>query len=484
MFNLQSGIHRQRFPSTLTPGQAKKLKLAHATGGNDHGQMKFALGEGKHKKAVTGLMVDTLNRTVISCGLDGKIKFWDFLTGCLQEEIDWYPMAAITASKYFRQNDLIAVSCDDLSIRVVDSETKKLVRELWGCLGQVSDFTFSNDGRWIIAASMDSVVRVWDLPTGHLINALRMESPCTALAFSDTGEYLATAHADGVGINLWSNCTLFTHVPTRLIRDDEITDAIAPTPSGESGRNLIDAAFDEEDEEINPIDDVSYANLQPTTSQLSAALQTLSLVPKSRWQNLLHIDTITQRNKPIIPPKPPEKAPFFLPSLSEPQKPAFATSAAAAIAPAPSANTRISKLHNPTSLTPNPFTALLHTSSQPNAHEPFIEHLSSLPPSAADIQIRSLSPLPLSLPSNSSPTNELVLFIRALMARLRQKRDYELLQTWLAVFLKVHGESVIADPGLREVLQEWRVVQGEEAARLAARVGFCSGVVAWVRSER
>lgn len=484
MFNLQSGIHRQLFPSTLTPGQAKKLKLAHAVSGNDNGHVKFALGEGKHKKAVTGLMVDTLNRIVISCGLDGKIKFWDFLTGCLQDELDWYPMAAITASKYYRPSDLIALSCDDLSIRVVDSETKKLVRELWGCLGQVSDFSFSNDGRWIIAASMDSVVRVWDLPTGHLINALRMESPCTALAFSDTGEFLATAHADGVGINLWNNRTLFTHVPTRLIRDDEIMDTIAPTPSGENGQNLIDAAFDEEDEENSPIDESCYGDLQPTTSQLSAALQTLSLVPKSRWQTLLHIDAITQRNKPSTPPKPPEKAPFFLPSLSEPQKLASTTSAVAATVPVPLSDSRISKLHNPTSLAPNPFTALLHNSSEPNAHETFVDHLSSLPPSAADIQIRSLSPLPLSLPSKPSPTSELLLFARALTARLRQKCDYELVQTWMAVFLKVHGESVIADAGLREVLQEWRAVQGEEAARLAARVGFCGGVVGWVRSER
>lgn len=484
MFNLQSGIHRQRFPSTLTPGQAKKLRLAHAVGGNDRGHMRFSLGEGKHKKAVTGLVVDTLNRTVISCGLDGKIKFWDFLTGCLQEEIDWYPMAAITGFKYFRPSDLIAMSCDDLSIRVVDSETRKLVRELWGCLGQVNDFSFSNDGRWIITASMDSVVRVWDLPTGHLINALRMESPCTALAFSDTGEFLATAHADGVGINIWNNRTLFMHVPTRTIRDDEVIDAIVPTPSGENGRNMLDAAFEEDDEKNSPIDESSYRDLQPTTSQLSAALQTLSLVPKSRWQNLLHIDTITQRNKPIIPPKPPEKAPFFLPSLSEPQESASAPSAIVPIAASPSSNSHISKLHTLTAPTSNPFTTLLQASSHPNAHEPFINHLSSLPPSAADIQIRSLSPLPLSLPSSSSPTNELILFIQALTARLREKRDFELVQTWLAVFLKVHGESVIADPGLREVLREWRTVQGEEGARLAARVGFCSGVLGWLRSER
>jgi U3 small nucleolar RNA-associated protein 21 len=44
----------------------------------------------------------------------------------------------------------------------------------------------------------------------------------------------------------------------------------------------------------------------------------LSLVPKSRWQTLLHLDLIKQRNKPTEAPKLPEKAPFFLPSLDNP----------------------------------------------------------------------------------------------------------------------------------------------------------------------
>ncbi|KAI4140223.1 MAG: hypothetical protein L6R39_005890, partial [Caloplaca ligustica] len=261
-------------------------------------------------------MVDPLNRTIISCGLDGKIKFWDFHTGILKDEIDWSSTTTVTAAQYYRSSDLIAFSCDDLSIRIVDIETQKLVRELWGCLGQISDFCFSNDGRWIIAASMDSVIRVWDLPTSHLINAFRVESPCTALAFSDTGEYLATAHADSVGINLWNNRTLFTHVPTRMIDDDEIIEATLPTTSGEGGRALLDAAFEKEDDARPEEDDEDFLP-EPTPSDIdtiSKDLLTLSLVPKARWQTLLHLQTIKARNKPTEPPKAPEKAPFFLPS--------------------------------------------------------------------------------------------------------------------------------------------------------------------------
>ena len=469
MFNLQSGIHRQKFPLSLTPAQARKLKisLTASNGVSTGGPRKFAAGEGRHKKAVTGLMVDGLNRTVISCGLDGKIKFWDFQTGCLQDEIDWFPMTAIISSQYHRPNDLVALSCDDLSIRVVDTETKKLVRELWGCLGQISDFCFSNDGRWIVATSMDSVIRVWDLPTGHLINAVRLESPCTALAFSDTGEFLATAHADSVGINIWNNRTLFTHVPTRLIQEGEVTPAIAPTLSSESGQGLIDAAFDEDPSEEDDQD--SPYNAIATTDQLSLDMLTLSLVPKSRWQTLLHLDTIRQRNKPKEPPKAPEKAPFFLPALEgakppQPQPTEDQTQTTVA------ERSRITKMDR--TATASTFTTTLQTSSQSGDYTAFIEHLKTLSPSAADIEIRSLNP------------DELTGFVSALTHRLRQNRDYELVQAWMSVFLRIQGENVPGNAALREALVEWREWQASEGKRLGDLVGFCGGVIGFLRSGR
>jgi len=422
-------------------------------------------------------MVDSLNQRVISCGLDGKIKFWDFQTGLLRHQIDWNSMTAITASRYHRPSDLVALSCDDLSIRVIDIETRKLVREFWGCVGQVSDFCFSNDGRWIIAASMDSVIRVWDIPTGHLINAMRIEGACTALAFSSTGEFLATAHADSVGINIWTNRTLFTHVPTRHISETDITDAHAPTASGEGGEGLLVAAFEDDLPEDLDLPDTTA----PPIDQLSSDMQTLSLVPRSRWQSLLHLDTIRARNKPIEPPKPPEKAPFFLPSLEGP-KPAPSTNpiSSAVDPPLPTLQSRIVSLQR----APTATTVLLLSSHQFQDYTPFLTHLSSLPPSAADIEIRSLSPL--SNPSDPSEPSELVLFVNALTARLQVKRDYELVQAWMAVFLRVHGGSVaeIGGEGLRRALEEWREVHGRERERLGRLVGFCGGVVGWVRSGR
>lgn len=317
MFNLQSGIHRQRFPSKLTPAQARQLKMQQLRQADSVVQLQakatdgFGPGRGKHTKAVTGVVVDSMNKTVISCSLDGKIKFWEFLTGNLLGEINWAPMTAITGCRYHAANDLMAFSCDDNSIRVVDTETRQTIREFWGCQGKINDFCFSNDGRWIVAASQDSIVRVWDLPTSHLIDAIRLERPCKALAFSTTGEYLAAASEGELGVSIWTNKTLFTHVPTRQISESTVEQVAGPTASGEGGQGLLEAAFEEE-----PSVEEEDAVTAPSLDQLSAEMMTLSLVPRSRWQTLLHLDLIKQRNKPTEAPKAPEKAPFFLPSTS------------------------------------------------------------------------------------------------------------------------------------------------------------------------
>lgn len=57
------------------------------------------------------------------------------------------------------------------------------------------------------------------------------------------------------------------------------------------------------------------ADIFSTPPQLDGELVTFTLLPRSRWQTLLNLEVIQQRNKPKEPPKQPDKAPFFLPTL-------------------------------------------------------------------------------------------------------------------------------------------------------------------------
>jgi U3 small nucleolar RNA-associated protein 21 len=141
--------------------------------------------------------------------------------------------SSITALELHRDSGLLSVSCDDLAIRLVDMETRRIVRELRGFKGRILDAVsfclsrpptmypfsdkivplimisanvmqvFSPDSRWLIATSLDSTIRTFDIPTGRLVDAFRTSSIATSLTFSPKGDFLATAHVDSLGVHLW-----------------------------------------------------------------------------------------------------------------------------------------------------------------------------------------------------------------------------------------------------------------------------------------
>ncbi|KAH8173195.1 hypothetical protein LIA77_07450 [Sarocladium implicatum] len=479
MFNLQSGQTRQKFPAPVTPQQAKQIReqLAQAddvaTAMPSDGR-KFWPGTGKHTKAVTGLVVDQMNKYVVSCSRDGKVKFWEFLTGHLVDEVDWAPLTAPTLVRYHPGSNLLAFACQapsgESSVRIVDMETKKTIREFLGGDRDINDLCFSHDGRWVIAASADSVIRIWDLPTSHLIDAIRLEEPCKAVAMSSTGEYLAATLETGLGVMLWTNKALYKHVPTRQISEREVVATDGPSLSGEGNQGMLEGAYEDEGEGDGDANVVA-----PTLEQLSADMTTLSLVPKSRWQTLLHLDVIKERNKPTEAPKAPEKAPFFLPSSNgaskenQQDKPAVGSEL--------DGKSRITTLDK--ARFEELFATKLRQAAETGNYNTFIEHLKTLSPSSADLELRSLS-----LGDGDDETNELLHFIRALTGRLRARKDYELTQVWMTVFLRLHFDTVMERRELLLALKQWKTVQEKECKRLDDLVGYCSGVVGFLRSPR
>ncbi|KAF1820970.1 Utp21-domain-containing protein [Dissoconium aciculare CBS 342.82] len=521
LYNLQSGIHRQRFPARLTPMQAKQLRIDVEKNGlveEDDGKKKIYRGQGKHAAAVVGIAIDSLNKTIVSAGADGKVKFWDFNTGMLQHEIDWAGVVRITSMRYHRHSDLAAFTCEDGCIRVIDVSSQRLIRELWPARKAVpelsdvrfSDFCFSSDGRWI-AACAASCVLLWDLPTGHPIDAFKLRATCTSLAFSPTGEYLATATQDSLGVDIWTNRALFTYVPSRHISEKELvrvlqsTETQAPTVSGENSQNLLITEAGEEDEEDDS--DLDFQT-EDALGDLAEDLLSLSLVPRSQWQNLLHLDLIRQRNKPTDAPKKPEKAPFFLPSLQN-GKPntSEGTASSTALLDSTSAVKAAEELqkeqsriltHSRLNQNQSTFTTLLLATS-PESHDhdneaidsatqALFSHLSSLAPSAADVQIRSLA------------STELLPFILALTWLARHRRDFELVQAWMAVFLRVHGDILFTEDdededegsdkedrsstSIRSALEEWRAVTEEAVDATRKKAGYVRGLVGFLRAGR
>lgn len=435
-----------------------------------------------HKRAVTGIALDGMNRKMVSCGLDGVVGFYDFnqstLLGKLQLD------APITSMIYHRSSDLFALALDDLSIVVVDAVTQRVVRQLWGHTNRITAFDFSPDGRWIVSCSLDSTIRTWDLPSGGCIDGAKLESVATNVKFSPNGDLLATTHVDGCGISIWTNRAQFKVISTRTIDEEYFATLLLPNASATGGVSLLEGAFEDGDDEMD-LQNGSYQSVE----QINKDLVTLSIGPKSKLNTLLNMDIIRQRSKPTEPPKKPEAAPFFLQLSGEKVGDEASgregivnnTDAMEKLKEQEAKNSAEEQISN---FRPNgrqgfesTFTRLLRNGAETKDYTEFLNNLIGLSPAAVDLEIRSLN--------SFEPYDELVWFIEALTQGLESNLNFELYEAFMTLLFKGHGDVLHAnnkDQAISGALARWEKhhTAGDKLDSLvkysASVISFLSGV--------
>ena len=280
------------------------------------------LARGSHTgAAVTGLAVDSVNKTLISVGADAKLILWNFATHAPHKKSPYKLPSPATKLCHVRESDLAAIAMADFTVVLFDCTTLSIVRR-FGVggdtvrhSGPISDLAFSPDGRSLYTASLDGSVRVWDVPTNTCLDWLSFHTPPTSLTVSPTGEFLATTHADKVGISLWSDRTFYqtvhmdgAHPPKEPARMDDPA-PIAETSDGgdiDSRNRAAPVYFAARQEQ----EDDTELKMPPVAKE--DGLITLSGMPPAHWKNLFHLELVKERNKPKEAPKKPPSAPFFL----------------------------------------------------------------------------------------------------------------------------------------------------------------------------
>ena len=306
------------------------------------------------------------------------------------------------------------------------------------------------------------------MPTGFLISAVRLPSIATAIAFSPSGEFLATAHVGSLGIHLWSNRSQFRTIPIRRINEEDIPslNESLPSISGREGEGVLEGAFD--DDEASEVDEIGGSS---TVEQLSEELLTMSLQPRTKMWSLLNLEAIRRRNRAREPIKQPEKAPFFLPSLKDSTKTREGVQQDTLV-PIPDTTPKSRIMRFDDNREESEFTRLLNSDD----HNGLIQHLSILTPSQLDYSLRTMSLL--------SPFQEPVSFVRAMVAHLQTKRDFELVQAWMLAFLRIQQDWLVEMrdvPEIREVISQWEHVHRVERERIGNVVGYVGGVLGFIR---
>jgi U3 small nucleolar RNA-associated protein 21 len=307
------------------------------------------------------------------------------------------------------------------------------------------------------------------LPTGFLISALILPSISTAVAFSPSGEFLATAHVGSLGIHLWSNRSQFRSIPVRRIDEEDIPtlDEALPSIASRDGEGVLEGAFDDdkalEEDEINGVGAID---------QLSDNLLTMSLQPRAKMWSLLNLEAIRRRNRAKEPIKPPEKAPFFLPSLKDATKAREGVDQDTQNATESNHSTsRILQFQERRA--ESEFTRLLNANPESDI---LIQHLISLSPSELDYSFRTMNLL--------VPFTEPITFIKVMTEHLRKKHDFELVQAWMLAFLRIQQNWLVQVRDVAEiktVIKEWETAHRVERERIGNTVGYVSGVLGFIR---
>lgn len=246
---------------------------------------------------------------------------------------------------------------------------------------------------------------------------------------------------------------LYSHISLKAIsKDDMIPEVLLPGSSVETEERV-----DEDDVVASEPDYIS-------PDQLDSNLITMSAVAQSRWRNLLDIDIIRKRNKPQQPPKAPETAPFFLPTIPSLQlRFDFSDVKIADETETPRVH---SALQNLTS-----FNKSLQSTTTSDNFSEVIEKLKAMNPNDIDFEIQSLS-----LDENSAELS-ILQFMKMLHYMMKQQTDFELSQAYLAVFLKWHGTAISENEALQDSLRKIQEAQMKNWLTLREKLFYNLSIV-------
>src|SRR5439155_9475205 len=163
-------------------------------------------GLGTHDEDVRGVVFSRVGGHLASSSGKGEVKLWD-VTRLDKEYLDGKPAPRHTLPArvpgpslnmaFSPDGKRLAAGGENNLVKVWDVQTGNVLQALPGHGGDVYTVAFSHDGRWIASGSEDSTVKVWDGRSGELVRTCRGHTGIvTSVAFSADGRRLISGSRD------------------------------------------------------------------------------------------------------------------------------------------------------------------------------------------------------------------------------------------------------------------------------------------------
>jgi WD40 repeat protein len=155
---------------------------------------------------------DSIDAAMLSFSPDGRLLalglydhwlyLWDVWGRAPLGELNLHSRP--TALGFSPDGALLAVATRDSTIQLLDVASVRIIRSVFGHVGEIFAVSFSPDGRLLASGGADTGVNLWRTQDWSLIGKLEDPTGWThALAFSPDGLVLASAGAKSGIIRLW-----------------------------------------------------------------------------------------------------------------------------------------------------------------------------------------------------------------------------------------------------------------------------------------
>ena len=176
--------------------------LVHDALRGDSGERLRLVG---HLGAVTGATFSADDESVITCGVDGTVRFWDPRSGNVdktQPDAILRELPPTVAVAYSPRGDVFAAAGGE-SITLWSVRDNIKLATFRNGSGALTKIGFSPDGTRMAAASKDWPVLIWDIPARQVKTALNGHTAAVnSVAYSADGKSLISAGDDGI-VRIW-----------------------------------------------------------------------------------------------------------------------------------------------------------------------------------------------------------------------------------------------------------------------------------------
>ncbi|MEO8069079.1 MAG: WD40 repeat domain-containing protein [Flavobacteriales bacterium] len=149
-----------------------------------------------HRSAVYALVQGQEPGTFLSAGSEGAVVRWNCGQPAEGEGVAQLPRPVFSL---FLQNNTLLAGSDDGALHVLDTATRREVRDLRLHAKGVFAMTFTQQGNFVASAGGEGAVGLWKWPTMELVRQLPLsEAKVRGLALSPDGNWLAASCNDGM----------------------------------------------------------------------------------------------------------------------------------------------------------------------------------------------------------------------------------------------------------------------------------------------